>query len=279
MPVSPAAAVRAFRPGASGASCTTEPDWARARVPGLQRRRDGAGGLQRPGDRSRPARISCLKGMAIAAYAVGAAMAYRLPPRRVQVPAAHLLRARSRRRGPPAIFGDNIMGSGFDLDLRLHVSAGRYICGEASAMLNALEGERPVPRHKPPHQTGSGLWSKPTVVNNVETLASCRAIDHQRGRLVPRPGPVRRRRNEGLHGQREGQTSGSVGTSHGRPIRELIEELCGRHALWLILGGGPSRRSFDSVSCSRRILTPPWMTPPLRRVGSRLGTGTGHRAR
>jgi NADH-quinone oxidoreductase subunit F len=68
--------------------------------------------------------------------------------------------------------GKNILGSGFDLDLHIHVSAGRYMCGEETGLLNALEGRPANPRAKPPHPPISGLWGKPTVVNNVETIAN-----------------------------------------------------------------------------------------------------------
>src|SRR6476469_2131266 len=65
-----------------------------------------------------------------------------------------------------------IVVSGYHLDLHLHVSAGRYICGEETALLNALEGKRGNPRAKPPFPAASGLWGKPTVVNNVETICN-----------------------------------------------------------------------------------------------------------
>ena len=63
--------------------------------------------------------------------------------------------------------GNNILGSGYSLPLHLHISAGRYICGEESALINSLEGRRAVPRAKPPHPTVCGHWGKPTIVNNV----------------------------------------------------------------------------------------------------------------
>ncbi len=66
--------------------------------------------------------------------------------------------------------GKNILGSGFDFDLMVHRSGGRYICGEVTAQLNALEGRRPNPRTAPPYPTDKGLWERPTVLNNVETL-------------------------------------------------------------------------------------------------------------
>lgn len=68
--------------------------------------------------------------------------------------------------------GENIQGSDYQLDLYLHSSAGRYICGEETALINALEGKRANPRAKPPFPQVSGLFGKPTVVNNVETLCN-----------------------------------------------------------------------------------------------------------
>jgi len=68
--------------------------------------------------------------------------------------------------------GENIQGTSYQLDLYLHTSAGRYICGEETALINALEGKRANPRAKPPFPQVSGLFGKPTVVNNVETLSN-----------------------------------------------------------------------------------------------------------
>ena len=79
----------------------------------------------------------------------------------------------ARERG---YLGEDVLGSGFSFDIELHTSIGRYICGEASAMLNALESQRPNPRARPPHMTGAGLFSRPTVVNNVESYMAVPAI-------------------------------------------------------------------------------------------------------
>lgn len=68
--------------------------------------------------------------------------------------------------------GTNILGSGFALTINVHASGGRYICGESSSLLTALEGRRPIPRSRPPRSAMSGLWGKPSVVNNVETLCN-----------------------------------------------------------------------------------------------------------
>lgn len=70
------------------------------------------------------------------------------------------------------LLGRGILKTGYSLDLHLHMSAGRYICGEETALMNALEGKRPVPRSKPPHPQVCGLWGRPTVINNTETLCN-----------------------------------------------------------------------------------------------------------
>jgi len=72
--------------------------------------------------------------------------------------------------------GVNINGSGFDFDIAVHTGAGRYICGEETALINSLEGQRANPRAKPPFPGQSGAWGKPTVVNNVETLCNVPAV-------------------------------------------------------------------------------------------------------
>ncbi|MCB0945674.1 MAG: NADH-quinone oxidoreductase subunit F, partial [Mycobacterium sp.] len=68
--------------------------------------------------------------------------------------------------------GTNILGSGYDLDLIVHAGAGAYICGEETALLDSLEGRRGQPRLRPPFPAVAGLYACPTVVNNVESIAS-----------------------------------------------------------------------------------------------------------
>ena len=78
----------------------------------------------------------------------------------------------STRPTPPGYLGDNILGSGFDLDVTVHLGGGAYICGEETALLNCLEGRRGEPRIKPPFPAVEGLYAKPTIVNNVETISN-----------------------------------------------------------------------------------------------------------
>src|SRR5690606_25449541 len=112
-----------------------------------------------------------IEGMAIAAYAIEADAAYIFLRAEYRLAAERLRRAIAEAY-EHGFLGKNILRSGYSLELHLHTSAGRYICGEETALLNALEGKRPIPRAKPPFPQLSGLWGMPTVVNNVETLCN-----------------------------------------------------------------------------------------------------------
>lgn len=72
--------------------------------------------------------------------------------------------------------GDNIIGSGFDFNLKIKEGAGAFVCGEETALIASIEGKRGTPRTRPPFPTTSGLWGKPTVINNVETMAGVALI-------------------------------------------------------------------------------------------------------
>jgi len=87
--------------------------------------------------------------------------------------------------------GTDILGSGFDLDITVHLGAGAYICGEETALLNSLEGRRGEPRIKPPFPAVAGLYAKPTIVNNVETLSNVPWIIANGGAAYATIGPER----------------------------------------------------------------------------------------
>jgi len=118
---------------------------------------------------------SLVEGMILASYAIGCRHAFMFIRRGYETPAINLRRALAEARSA-GLLGENILGSGFSCDIDVHVSAGRYICGEETALMNALEGKRANPRSKPPFPAVKGLWGGPTVVNNVETLANVPAI-------------------------------------------------------------------------------------------------------
>jgi NADH-quinone oxidoreductase subunit F len=114
---------------------------------------------------------SLLEGMILACYAIGVRHAFIFIRRGYEQAAANLRKGISEAKAA-GLIGRNICNSGFDCDIDVHLSAGRYICGEETALMNALEGHRPNPRVKPPFPAIKGLWGGPTVVNNVESLAN-----------------------------------------------------------------------------------------------------------
>jgi NADH-quinone oxidoreductase subunit F len=169
--------------------------------------------------------------------------------------------------------GANILGSGFNLDLRIHSSAGRYICGEETALINALEGKRPVPRAKPPFPLACGLWGRPTLVNNPETVANIPHIVNNGAEWF-----------KSLSACADGGTkiygvSGRVNKPGAweLPMGTTIEELIEDH------GGGMQKgyalRGILPGGASTDFLTPGHLGVPMdfdsvAKVGSRMGTGT-----
>jgi NADH-quinone oxidoreductase subunit F len=112
-----------------------------------------------------------VEGIAISAYAIDCNLAFIYLRGEFALGYERLTRAIEDARAHGAL-GTNIFGSGFDLDIVVHRGAGAYICGEETALLESLEGERGMPRIRPPFPAIEGLYAKPTVVNNVETLSN-----------------------------------------------------------------------------------------------------------
>ncbi|MCL4297277.1 MAG: NADH-quinone oxidoreductase subunit NuoF [Anaerolineae bacterium] len=118
---------------------------------------------------------SIIEAMSVAAYAVGAREGYVYIRGEYKLAQARLAKALEQAR-TLGFLGENIFGSDFSFDIHVHPGAGAYICGEETALIESIEGKRGEPRARPPYPTTSGLWGKPTVVNNVETLANVPAI-------------------------------------------------------------------------------------------------------
>jgi NADH-quinone oxidoreductase subunit F len=110
-----------------------------------------------------------IEGAILSAYSIGAKVGF-IFMRWAYKKAEETLKRALAEAYQSGYLGRNILGSGFNFDLYLHVSAGRYISGEETGLMNNLEGRRAVPRTKPPFPPVSGLWGKPTIVNNVETI-------------------------------------------------------------------------------------------------------------
>ncbi len=213
-----------------------------------------------------------IEGMIIAAYAVQAEVAYIFLRAEYRLAAKRLATAlgEAYARG---YLGRNILGSGFSLELHLHASAGRYICGEETGLLNALEGKRANPRAKPPFPPVVGLWGRPTTVNNVETLCNVpHIITHGPDwfKALGR-GADAGTKIYGVSGKvkRPGAWELPMGTT----IREILEEHAGGMQDGLTLRGLlPGGASTDFVGPEH--LDVPMDFGSLVAAGSRLGTGT-----
>ena len=116
-----------------------------------------------------------LEGMLIGAYAIGASEGYIYI--RAEYPLAiQRLKVALEQMEKCGLLGDNIMGSGFNFHIKIKEGAGAFVCGEETAMMASIEGNRGMPRSRPPFPANSGLWGKPTNINNVETWANASAI-------------------------------------------------------------------------------------------------------
>jgi len=116
-----------------------------------------------------------LEGMAIAGYAIGASQGYVYVRAEYPLAVDRLYKAIDQAR-EYGLLGNNILGSDFSFDIDLRLGAGAFVCGEETALLNSVMGKRGEPRPRPPFPANSGLWGKPTVINNVETLANLPTI-------------------------------------------------------------------------------------------------------
>jgi len=118
---------------------------------------------------------SVLEGMIIAGYAIGAHQGYIYC--RAEYPiAVRTLKIALRQAREFGFLGKDILGTGFDFDIELRMGAGAFVCGEETALMASIEGKRGEPRPRPPFPAVAGLWGKPTIINNVETLANIRNI-------------------------------------------------------------------------------------------------------
>ncbi len=213
-----------------------------------------------------------ITGIIIAAYAIRAQKAY-IFIRWAYKKAEIILRKAIGEAYEAGYLGKNILGTGFDLDLYLHSSAGRYICGEETALLNSLEGKRGLPRTKPPFPATSGLFGRPTVVNNIETLCWIPHIVEKGAEWFSKLG------NSSEGGTKLYGVSGRVKKPGlwelpvGTTMREIIFEYAGGmqdgYALKGVIPGGASTDFLLPEHLDTKM-----DFASVRAAGSRLGTGT-----
>jgi NADH-quinone oxidoreductase subunit F len=210
--------------------------------------------------------------MIIAAYAIQAEISY-VFLRWAYKEAAVIIRRALAEAGDAGYLGRDILGSGWNLDMHLHTGVGRYMCGEETALLNALEGKRATPRAKPPFPQVSGLFGKPTIVNNVETFCCVPHIINNGAEWFKR---LSRSEDAGtkIYGV-SGKVNkpGAWELPMGITMRELIEEHAGGmkngYKLKGVLPGGAST---DFLTTDHLDIKLDFQS--VAAAGSRLGTGT-----
>lgn len=212
-----------------------------------------------------------IEGMAISAYALGAEYGYIYL--RAEYPAAkRILEAAIREAYEAGLLGDNILDRGVRFHLSVHQGAGAYICGEETALLESLEGRRGQPRIKPPFPVNSGAFARPTVINNVETLANIPYIieigpeAYSKIGSADCPGP--KLFSVSGHVERPGVYELPMGTT----LREIIYKhsggVRGGRKLKAVIPGGISTPVLpaDQIDCQMDFVSMP-------RHGSMLGSG------
>lgn len=216
-----------------------------------------------------------IEGMLISAYAIGASVGY-IFIRGEYILAAQRLEAAIAELYEHGLMGDDILGSGFNFDLHVHTGAGRYICGEETALINCLEGRRANPRTKPPFPQVSGAWGRPTVVNNVETLNNMSAILLNGVQWYLDLAKIKGRSK--TPGTKIMGCSGRVKDAglwelpFGYTAREIIELAGGMQDGLKLKAWLPGGASTDFLTASDEHLDLVMDFDPIMKAGSRLGT-------
>ncbi len=213
-----------------------------------------------------------IEGMLISAYAIQAEIAYVFLRREYYQSARVLLRAIAEAEQANYL-GKNILGTPFSLELRLHQSAGRYICGEETGLINSLSGRRSTPRAKPPFPQFVGLLGKPTIVNNVESLCCIPGIMQYGPEWFKSLGLTKDAGTKlyGISGR--ALRTGLWELPMGTPLREILEDHAGG------MQPGYTLRGLLPGGASTDFMLPEHLDTPMdfdavQKAGSRLGTGT-----
>ena len=212
-----------------------------------------------------------LEGMTIAAYATGVEQAYLYINAEADLSAQRMRHALDQARGA-GLLGENILGTGYGLNVEIRRGAGGYVCGEETTLLNTMEGYRREPRPRPPFPTESGLWAKPTVINNPETLCSVPFI------LANGADEFKSIGSEAASGTKIVSLSGSVERAGvveapmGTTLRQIVYDIGGGtangHDLIGLAVGGPSSGVFPPS-----MLDTPIAPGQLHEAGVMLGAG------
>jgi NADH-quinone oxidoreductase subunit F len=214
---------------------------------------------------------SFIEGMILGGYAIQADIGYVFLRNEYFLAAARLQKAIDEAYAK-GYLGKNILGTGYDYDLYLHTSAGRYICGEETALISSLEGRRAIPRAKPPFPAISGLFGKPTVVNNIETICNVahilehgaqwfRSLSKSKDGGTKLYGASGRLKRPGTWELPMGTTARELVEVHGGGMRDGYQ----------LRGWLPGGASTDFLTADHLDL--PMDFDSIAKAGSRMGTG------
>lgn len=178
-----------------------------------------------------------IEAMEIAGYAIGANQGYVYI--RAEYPiAVKRLQIAIDQAKEKGLLGENIFGTGFSFDLEIRLGAGAFVCGEETALINSIEGKRGMPRPKPPFPANSGVWDKPTLLNNVETLANIPQIILKGAEWFAETGTEKSKGTKVFALGGKINNTGLLEIPMGTTLREIIYE---------IGGGIPNGKAFKAV--------------------------------
>ncbi len=181
--------------------------------------------------------LNVIEGMLIAGYAIGASDGYFYV--RAEYPVAvSRLRIAIEQAEKLGLLGDNILGTGFNFHVHIRLGAGAFVCGEETALLNSIEGKRGMPRPRPPFPAVKGLWGKPTIINNVETLANIPYILREGAAKFAAVGTEKSKGTKVFALGGKVKNVGLVEVPMGTTLRELVYD---------IGGGIPNDKQFQAI--------------------------------
>ncbi|MCX5775652.1 MAG: SLBB domain-containing protein, partial [Firmicutes bacterium] len=215
--------------------------------------------------------FSVIEGMMIAGYAIGAHDGYVYVRAEYPLAVEHL-KTIIKSANDVGLLGENILGSGFNFQVHIRLGAGAFVCGEETALLNSIEGQRGYPRPRPPFPAVKGLWQKPTIINNVETLATVPYIIRTGANLYNKIGTEKSKGTKVFALGGKVNNVGLVEIPMGTTMRELIFD---------IGGGIPNGKKFKAIQTggpSGGCITENQLDVPidydnLISLGSMMGSG------
>jgi len=214
---------------------------------------------------------SIIEAMTICGYTVGAHQGYVYI--RAEYPLAiRRLEMAIRQAREMGLLGKDILGSGFDFDIEIRLGAGAFVCGEETALLASIEGNRGMPRPRPPFPAISGLWGKPTVINNVETWASIPVILLKGGKWFAQIGTETSKGTKVFALTGKVNNSGLIEVPMGTTLREVIFDIGGG------IKNGKKFKAVQSGGPSGGVIPAEYLDTPidyenLQKLGSIMGSG------